>query len=298
LSYALRNSIVLVVLVLIVVIAGGYIWGVRQPAKIDELQVRIDQLDREIARIPGLIAEYNRLTEALEDQRHRWEGRSKDIPQVDITGQTYDFFNRSIDNSGGYVKLDMIYGGMQQQDRYGYNIYNLRGEAPFPVFYRFLWYLENSRRLYRLHQVNLRGVETRDTETEMPRLMVTFEMQLRGFFTDVAELHTSTASRPVRPNVLAFNPFQPLILSDIPPNIDNLIEAERSELRAVLPDKAILIDHTGEIRTIRVGDQVYLGYVTSLNPELSKVEFILNKGGIIERFNLYIPYNGQQVRTR
>jgi hypothetical protein len=298
LSYALRNSIVLVVLVLIVVIAGGYIWGVRQPAKIDELQARIDQLDREIARIPGLIAEYNRLTEALEDQRRRWEGRTKDIPQVDITGQTYDFFNRSIDNSGGFVKLDMTYGGMQQQDRYGYNVYNLRGEAPFPIFYRFLWFLENDRKLYRLHQANLRGVETRDKETEMPRLMVTFDMQLRGFFTDVQELHASTASRPVRPNLLTFNPFQPLILSDIPPNIDNMIEAERSELRAVLPEKALLIDHTGEMKTIRVGDPVYLGYVTSLNPEQSKVEFTLNKGGIIERFNLYIRYNDQQIKTR
>jgi hypothetical protein len=293
LSYAIRNTIVLVVLLLIVLGVGGYIWAVKQPAKIEEQENRIAELDRQIARIPGLIAEYNRLNEELEDQRRRWEGRTKDIPRVDITGETYDYFNRSIDRSGGFVKLDMIYGGKTEQERYGYNTYNLRGEAPFFVFYNFLWYLENGRRLYRLQQVNFRGVETRDTETEMPRLMVTFDMQLRGYFTSVEELFTSTAPRAVRPNVVRYNPFQPLILSDIPPNIRGLVEAERSELRAVLPDRAILVDHEGVIRTLREGDEVYLGYVTKFVPEESRVEFLLNKGGIFERFNLYIRYNGQ-----
>jgi hypothetical protein len=293
LSYAIRNTIVLVVLLLIVLGVGGYIWAVKQPAKIEEQENRIAELDRQIARIPGLIAEYNRLNEELEDQRRRWEGRTKDIPRVDITGETYDYFNRSIDRSGGFVKLDMIYGGKTEQERYGYNTYNLRGEAPFFVFYNFLWYLENGRRLYRLQQVNFRGVETRDTETEMPRLMVTFDMQLRGYFTSVEELFTSTAPRAVRPNVVRYNPFQPLILSDIPPNIRGLVEAERSELRAVLPDRAILVDHEGVIRTLREGDEVYLGYVTKFVPEESRVEFVLNKGGIFERFNLYIRYNGQ-----
>jgi len=291
LSYALRNSIVLFVLLLIVLVAGGYVWGIQQPAKIEEQEERIAELDEEIARIPGLIAEYNRLNEELEDQRRRWEGRTKDIPRADITGETYDYFNRSIDRSGGFVRLDMIYGGKTEQERYGYNTYNLRGEAPFYVFYNFLWYLENGRRLYRIHDMNLRGVETRDRETEMPRLMVTFDMQLRGYFTSVEELFTSTGQRPVRPNALRYNPFQPLILSDIPPNIHNLVEAERSELRAVLPDRAILVDHEGEIRTIRMGDEVYLGSVTNIVPEESRVEFTLNKGGIIERFNLRIRYN-------
>jgi hypothetical protein len=297
LSYALRNSIVLIVLLVIVVGVGGYIYWVQQPAKVEELEARVEVLDREIARIPGLIADYNRLTEQLEDQRRRWETRTKDIPPVDITGETYDYFNRSIDRSGGYVKLDMIYGGVENRDRYSYNTYHLRGEAPFFVFYNFLWYLENGRRLYRINQVNLRGVETRDPVTEIPQLLVTFDMQLRGYFTSVEELFTSTGRRAVRPNTLGYNPFRPLILSEIPPNIDNLIETERSELRAVLPDKAILVDHNGDVRTLRPGDEVYLGYVTKMVPEESKVEFMLNKGGIIERFELYILYNGNN-KTR
>lgn len=289
--YALRNSIVLIVLLVLVIGIGLYIWGVRQPSQIAEKETRIAELDKEIARIPILLNDYNRMVVALDDQKVRWEGRTKDIPRVDVTAETYDYFNRSIDRSGGFVKLDMIYGGRVEQNRYGYNTYILRGEAPFNVFYNFLWYLENGRRLYRLQEVNLRGVETRDAESEMPQLLVTFDMQLRGYYTSVAELFTSTARNAVRPNDVRYSPFQPLILSDIPPNVRGLIESERSELRAVLPDRAILVDPEGEVHTIRVGDEVYLGYVTKIVPEKSMVEFMLNKGGITESFNLYIRYN-------
>ncbi len=296
-SYALRNSIVLVILLLIVVLIGGYIWGIRQPAKIEELQTRITRLDREIARIPNLIAEFNSLTEAVEDQRRRWQLRSKDVPQADFTAQTYDMFNRAIDQSGGYVRLDMSYGGAQSHDRYGYNVYYLRGEAPFPEFYRFLWHVENGRRLYKINQFTARGVETQDPELELPTMLVTFEMEMHGYFTSVPELHTSTGQRSVRPNVLTANPYRSLIFAEIPPNVRELVEAERAELRAVIPGKAILVDHTGMIRTLEEGDEVYLGYVTRIVPEESKVEFTLNKGGIIERFNLFIRYNGN-TKTR
>jgi hypothetical protein len=296
LSYALRNSVVLLVLVLIVVGIGVYIWGVKQPSVIEDYETRIQRLDREIARIPGLIDEYNNLTEQLASQRERWATRTKDIPRIDITGETYDYFNQSIDRSGGFVRLDMNYGGMTNQQNYGYNTYHLRGEAPFFVFYNFLWYLENGRRLYRINRANFRGVETRDQETELPRLMVTFDMDLRGYFTHMEDLHSSTGSRTMRPNAVTYNPFQPLILTDIPPNVFGLIESERSELRAVIPGKAILIDHNGDIRTVQIGDEVYLGYVTGIFPEESRVEFMLNKGGIIERFDLRIRFNDNNSR--
>jgi len=38
--------------------------------------------------------------------------------------------------------------------------------------------------------------------------------------------------------------------------------------------------------TLEEGDEVYLGYVTKIVPEEGRVEFTLNKGGIVERFEL------------
>jgi len=41
--------------------------------------------------------------------------------------------SRLIDLSG-YVKLDMLYQNVEHKGNYGYNVYNLKGEAPFENF--------------------------------------------------------------------------------------------------------------------------------------------------------------------
>ena len=73
-----------------------------------------------------------------------------------MTSQSYAYFSRLIDLSGE-VKLDMVYTGSTMLGNYGYNIYNLKGEAPFENLYRFIWYLENDRRLYKIQHDLTRG---------------------------------------------------------------------------------------------------------------------------------------------
>ncbi len=38
------------------------------------------------------------------------------------------------------------------------------------------------------------------------------------------------------------------------------------------------------------GDKVYLGYVSKIDAEDNQVVFILNKGGIVERFTLKLGF--------
>jgi hypothetical protein len=59
----------------------------------------------------------------------------------------------------------------------------------------------------------------------------------------------------------------------------------------VIPGKAFVADQKGRIVTLEEGDEVYLGYVTRIDPEKGAVEFMLNKGGIIERAELRIPFH-------
>jgi hypothetical protein len=43
------------------------------------------------------------------------------------------------------------------------------------------------------------------------------------------------------------------------------------------------------------GEPVYLGYVTKIQPELGKIECLLNKGGVSEKFELTIRA-GQPIK--
>lgn len=287
--YKVRNSLALGILLLLILGVGTYIRAYHLPKKARAIEAETKRLDGELQDTPNLVAVFNEQSTALADERKRWDNRTKDIPPEDISSQTYAYFSRLIDMSG-YVKLDMVYVGAQQKGNYGYNVYNLKGEAPFDNLYRFIWYLENGRKLYKIQTIACKGVEVPPTDKEEGHIVTTYEMNVNAYYSSVAELASAPVEVPLTPNVLTTDPFNPVISSGIPPNVYSLVEIERSDLKAVIPGKAFVLDQNNVIRTLTEGDEVYLGYVTRILPEDGRIECTLNKGGIIDKVELKIRY--------
>jgi hypothetical protein len=296
-SYKIRNSMILGILLLLIISIGTYIRAFNLPKKAKQIERQVKQIDDELQNTPNLVNEFNDLSSTLNDTQKRWENRNKDIPPVDITSQSYAYFSRLIDLSG-YVKLDMIYNGVQNQGNYGYNMYDLKGEAPFENLYRFIWYLENDRKLYKIQTLTLKGIEVAPTDKEEGKVLVTFDMNVHAYFSSVTELSSSLGERSITPNPLNVDPFTPVISSGIPPNARELVEIERSDLKAVITGKAYVLDQANTIRALQEGDEVYLGYVTKIDPEGGRIECTLNKGGIIEKVELKIRYGAGQNVTK
>ena len=296
-SYKLRNSIALGILLFLILSVGTYIRAFHLPKKIKSLEAEVAKIDEELQNTPNLVNQFNDLSAVLNDTQKRWDGRNKDIPPADVSSQSYAYFSHLIDLSGE-VKLNMVYTGTTMLANYGYNTYGLRGEAPFENLYRFIWYLENDRKLYKIQTVGLKGLEVAPTDKEEGKLLVTFNMIVHSYFSSVAELSSSLGERSLTPNTLSVDPFAPVISSGIPPNTRELVEIERSDLKAVIPGKAFLMDQTNVIRTLREGDEVYLGYVTRVDPEGGRLEATLNRGGIIEKVELKIRFAAGQTVTQ
>jgi hypothetical protein len=268
---------------------GTYIRAFNLPKRIKAMEKEIAKIDEELQNTPNLINQFNDLSATLTDTQKRWAARNKDIPPLDVTSQSYAYFSRLIDLSGE-VKLDMVYTGSVSKGSYGYNTYSLKGEAPFENLYRFIWYLENDRRLYKIQSITMKGLEIASTEKTPGGVLVTFEMIVHAYFSSVSELSSSLGDRGISPNPLSVDPFAPVISAGLPPNTRDLVEIERSELKAVIPGKAFVLDQGNSIRTMQEGDEVYLGYVTKVDPEGGRIECTLNKGGIIEKVALSIRY--------
>ena len=66
----------------------------------------------------------------------------------------------------------------------------------------------------------------------------------------------------------------------------------------MIPGKAFVLDQTNTIRTLQEGDEVYLGYITKIDPESGSIEATLNKGGIIDKVDLKIRYGPQQTAVK
>ncbi len=292
-SYILRNTIVLGVLLGIILAIGFYFRSAHLPKKIGTIQKQIQTIDAELQNTPDLVNQFNSLSEQLINTKERWDSRNKDIPPVNVTGETYNYINQLIGKSGE-IKLDMLFVGVNASQNYGFNTYNLKGEAPFENLFRFIWYLENNRLLYKISAMSLRGLETTNKETKETELLVTYEIVLNAYFSSIPELYSSAGEQKLVPVTITTDPFAPLILRDLPPNLYDLVEIERSDLKAVVPGKAFIIDQGNKMRALTEGDEVYLGYVTKVDPALGRIECTLNKGGIIEKFELNIRYGQKQ----
>lgn len=101
-----------------------------------------------------------------------------------------------------------------------------------------------------------------------------------------------TVSRPQSP--VYGRLFYPLI-HNIPPNTEGLINVEQSRLIGLTAEKIFLMDQAGTLRELQVGDEVYLGSLSSINQQTQSAVFVLNKGGIVEEYALQLhqtPENG------
>ncbi len=296
-SFAVRNSLALGIILFLILAVGIYFRVFSYPKTLKKIDADIKSIEKELENTADLLNKLNTTKANLEVMEKRWNNRNKDIPTIDITSQTYAYLNRVIDLSG-FVKVNMVYNGEKRFANYGYNIYNLRGEATFENLYKFIWYLENGRRLYKIESISLKGQQVREKLEEPTQTLIQYEMTLQAYFTSEAKLASSTGWRDTSTTFLTFNPFKPIISSEIPPNDRGLVEVERSELKAVVAGKAFVLDQKGVIRTLMEGDEVYLGYVTKINPEQNKVEFTLNKAGLVEKVELKMRFEAAEGEVK
>lgn len=289
-SFKIRNSIVLGVFFLLISGGGFVYWFFIQPKQLDSARNTIRDLERQLQELPALIEQVKNLTNQYFDVRRKYDSRSKIIPETDITSQTYAYMSRGIDESGD-VKFNMEFTGARDLSNWGFNSYALReGEAQFSSLYRFVYYLENGKRLYKINSLGLEQKEEVDQKTGETRKWVGFSMELHAYYTKVPELSTSLAAKALGITRAPFNPFNPLILqqiaTEVPPGV---ISANDVEVKAVLPGKAFVL-YGGELQVLHLGDRVWRGYLSRIIPQQSKIEFILDEGGIIRKVEKVINF--------
>lgn len=286
-SYIIRNTVVLGIVLVVMLGVGIFLTTFSLPKKLKVTETEIKRIEVDLQNTPDLANQYNVTAAQLESIRKHWETRNKDVPPKDITGETYGYLNRTMDVSGE-VKMDLTFVGPRDFGNYGYNVYTLKGEAPFSNLYKFIWYVENGRRLFKISNLSLRGYESKIKETGETKILVLFDMELQAYYSSIPELNNAPGQINTLPVTLTSNPFSPLILHEIPPPQADEIEIERSDLKAVIPGKAFIVDQNQKSRILEEGDKVYLGYVTRILPNEGKVECLLNKGGVAERYELTI----------
>ncbi|MFZ4619046.1 MAG: hypothetical protein ACOYNS_00695 [Bacteroidota bacterium] len=282
-SYKIRNSIVLAVLILLVIIIGTYVTVFYQPKKI---QQNLKESKKISAQLQDNTEQMNAIEQnqlKLRETMHRWNNRIKEISESDVSSQTYGYLSDIIDESGAQqLKMNLALTGTVEGSTIGYNTYKISGVSEFPNIFRFLWLLENGRKLYKITNISFRSDEVGADSMEVPRIALQYEMEINAYFTKEKTLGMQVMRPDSTPQPIMSNPFQPSILRMKPANVRNLVDVDRISVKATANGKALVMTDDGRLLTLQIGDEVYLGKVSNIMPKEGSIEFMLNNGGIAQ----------------
>ncbi|MCH7770795.1 MAG: hypothetical protein IIA49_07230 [Bacteroidetes bacterium] len=288
----LRSTLGLVALLLLILLIGGIYIFTFQRSAISEKKIKLEELDVNSYDPVELTARYDELTIRSAILDSVLSSRKFNIPKDLSSINFYNFVNDIVSNFSEYTQVNVEFQNQLQDKEFSVYEYKLSGSGFYNEIFQLIYSIEHSKELKKVTNLNAGNLIKTDKES-MPMFLVNFELNTQVYFSNDSRF----APKEFVENDLRTGPiydaFYPLIRNEIPPNVDELLDVQEARLLALIPEGAFIADSYGNTYLVWEGEQVYLGYLTKIDYENNNVNFILNKGGIIERINLELEIEKQ-----
>lgn len=276
-KYSIRNTIILL-LTLIIMVGGGWLYIHNEfDSDIENARISLSEKQGELEEVQNLANRFSTAQANYNETIYTRMNHPKELFPTHSSSSLYNYLQQ-INQGLSFTGLNYSFADSVQNEDHGMITATVEGEGNYENLTNFLYRIEYSRPLIQIRSVQLQNI------AELERLnTVNFQIALSGYYrrgnwTNYrADLNTSS---PLG-NII-HNPYYPLI-RPIPPNTENLPNVENSRLIALTGNTAHIIDQTGVLKRIAIGDRVYLGSLSSINMNAGEAVFQLNKGGIMDR---------------
>jgi hypothetical protein len=259
----------------------------------------------EKAQVEQLLAEEGQTAELAEEAVRKWRARYKYVPAEMETADILQYLEGL--SRTGFEAFSIEMQGMTTRQDFKYHTFTVSGTAFYQNLYNFIWQIENNREFYRIQDLEVDQIDVFDENPETGERrrhdMVKFSMSLIAYFDGIEGLTARREELMPVPNQLlpahfpAQNSFFVMIRPDPPPNDELLVEMEKAELVSIIGSKAIVEDERGQ-HVLQIGDAVYLGEITLIDPVKILVRARLNKGGVVENVELTLDEDKQATFRR
>lgn len=281
----LRSTLVLLAFLFFILIAGGVYLYFVQGKKLDEKREKLKELQAKALDPQELLAQYQELLVKSIRLDSILANREFNIPQNLSSIKFYNFVNNITNGFSDKAQVNIEFLEQKQEKEFFYHEYKLTGFGYFNEVYNLIFAIEHSKELKKVVNVTLGNlVQTKDGE--VPVYLANFTMTAKAYFSRDNRFAPATFVENNLGAPTLYDAFYPLIRNEIPPNVDELLDVQGATLLALIPEGAFIADSKGNTYLIWEGEQVYLGYLTKIDYQNSRVSFILNKGGIIEKMDL------------
>lgn len=284
-SYSLRNTLILLVLVVIVFASGEYSLSSRFKTRLSGIELLKTEKKSDLDRLRSYNKNYDEIEFQMRNARAVWVSHPKHLKNFENSVVSFDYFNTLASRQDSRMNFDFrkINAEVETKNGINSNLYNLTGEARFVNLFRFIWKLENFEPLYTIEELEIEPVSGNSGIANKNENYVHYYLTIRGYSVEQDGIEFQLPQSVKNVNRLIFNPFNALVQKNIPPNKDNLLNADRAVLLGISASKAILMDASGKSWTLRPGDKVYLGSLTEIDARNRTVEFTLNVGGFLKK---------------
>jgi len=284
-SGKLKNTIIMVIILVLLVLGGGVYNFIYQKAKINDRQKKIKALKLYQLDTDALNQQFILLSKRVAELDSVLANRRYNVPHILSQSNFFEFVNKVNYKFSPYSYCNVEYIEMQTSNNFMVYVYTVNGVAEFNDFVELIYAIEESKQLKKVESVELSNNVKVDADAS-PHYLITYKFKVRVFFSNDERFYV----KDIKENMLSPNPsydiFYPLIRNEIPPNKEKLLDVQSAQLLAIIPDGAFLSDTSGNTFLLWEGDKVFLGYLTNINYQNNEVYFVLNKGGLIENVTL------------
>lgn len=281
----LRSTLVLLGLLAVIVAAGLVYLIFIQGKKLDEKREKLKELNAKVIDPVELNNRYMELAKRSAELDSILANRKFNIPQNISSIRFFNFINGIISGFSEQTQVNVEFLDQKQDKEFQTFSYKLSGFGYFNEVYRLIYAIEQSKELKKIKTINFGNLVKTD-KNQVPLFLVNFSMDVLVYFSTDSRFAPAV---PVENNLSTgqiYDAFFPLIRNEIPPNVDGLLDVQGARLLALIPEGAFIADTKGNTYLVWEGEQVYLGYLTKIDYQNSRVSFVLNKGGIIEKVEL------------
>ena len=304
--YANRNSLIILVFLLIVIATGYFLYD-RAASQLEVVRKENSELTiqlRGALEVSELLAQVSMQRDSMEQA---WNEAPKKILNTQEPAFSLSYVNWLIQNYGLLLDFDFYLNEKTKNEEYTTFSYTVSGDGSYRDICSLVWLITHNPILYQIESVILKRSE--DIE------LLSFVIKFQGFsmnkewdvgseltMTPVAldwrrefafDAFASLAPRLIASEVLERKSAPPIkVTPPKPVEPPNLLDASKVSLLAITNDKAYLRANDGKVTALRVGDRVRGGRLSRIDQQRNQVEFMLeNENGVNAQIRLDLEYN-------
>ncbi|GAB5408834.1 MAG: hypothetical protein BalsKO_11990 [Balneolaceae bacterium] len=284
-SYAVRNTIILLVTLFLIVGLGLGYTKFYLEGKIESLEQELSTKEQDFDSKQNITNEFSELNQSYETALEVISNYDKALYPTNKPDDVFDFLNTINQDGGNQIFFDYVYSDSTPENQYGVLNSSLSGFGDYEAFISFVNKIENSQLLNKVNDV----IVSPGRADEGPN-GITFSLSLESYYQKTQLFDSVSSEFRIIENkdISYYNPLYPLIQNSFPANVDGLVNAEGSRIVGLTANRVFVIDQTGKVVSLKVGDLVYLGYLSSIDIVNRTATFNLNKGGIEEVVTLEV----------